>query len=61
VAADGRLYIASEDGDVYVLAAAEGLKEIAKNQMNEVVMGTPAISDGLIFIRTLGHLYAIGE
>ena len=44
VGADGRLYIASEDGEVYVLEAAEGLTQIARNDMKEVIMATPAIS-----------------
>ena len=61
VAADGRLYVASEDGEVYVLSATPELKEIAKNDMKEVVMATPAISDGLIVVRTTGHLYGIGQ
>jgi outer membrane protein assembly factor BamB len=61
IAADGRLYIASEDGKVYVVTAGPGLTPIATNDMNEVVMATPAISDGLIFIRTLGHVYGIGQ
>jgi hypothetical protein len=29
--------------------------------MNEVIMATPAISDGVIIVRTLGHVYGIGE
>jgi outer membrane protein assembly factor BamB len=61
VAADGKLYVASEDGEVHVVTAGPGLTPIAKNVMNEVIMSTPAISNGLIFIRTLGHLYAIGK
>jgi hypothetical protein len=61
VAADGRLYVASEDGEVYVLTAGPGLTQIAKNDMKEVIMATPAISDGLIVVRTLGHLYGIGQ
>jgi outer membrane protein assembly factor BamB len=61
VAADGRLYIASEDGDVYVMRLEPGLTPLAKNGMNEIIMATPAISDGLIFIRTLGHVFGVGE
>jgi outer membrane protein assembly factor BamB len=61
VGADGRLYIASEDGEVYVVSATPDLKQIAKNDMKEVIMSTPAISDGLIVIRTMGHLYGIGQ
>jgi len=61
VAADGRLYFASEDGEIYVVTAGPGLAQIAKNDMKEVIMATPAISDGLIIVRTLGHLYGVGQ
>ena len=61
VAADGRLYMASEDGDVFVVRAGRAYEELAKNPMKEVIMGTPAIADGLIVIRTLGHVYGVGE
>jgi outer membrane protein assembly factor BamB len=61
VGADGRLYIASEDGEVYVISATPDMKQIAKNDMKEVVMATPAISDGLIVLRTMGHLFGVGQ
>ena len=56
MAADGKLYLASEDGDVFVIQAGRQYVELAKNPMNEVIMASPAISDGLliIIIRTLG-------
>ena len=60
IAADGRIYFANEDGDVFVVKAGPEYLEMGKYSMNEVIMATPAISDGLILIRTLGHLYAIG-
>jgi hypothetical protein len=40
--------------------AGRRYQELGKNQMKEVIMATPAISDESIFIRTLGHVYAIG-
>jgi outer membrane protein assembly factor BamB len=61
IAADGRLYFASEDGDVYIAKAGPEYGELGKYPMNEVIMATPAISDGLIIVRTLKHLYGIGE
>ena len=61
IAADGRLYFANEDGDVIVVLAGRKYEEVAKNSMKEVIMTTPAISDGLIIVRTLGHVYGIGE
>lgn len=60
IAADGRLYFSNEDGDVIVVRAGRKYEELAKNSMNEVIMSTPAIADGLIVVRTLGHVYGIG-
>jgi outer membrane protein assembly factor BamB len=61
VAADGRLYFASESGEVYVLQAGPEFQLLATNTLDEVTMATPAISDGLLVARTLGHLVGIGE
>jgi len=61
VAADGRLFFTTEDGLVYVVKAGRTYEELAVNDMKEVVMTTPAISDGSLFIRTRTHLYALGE
>ncbi|CAN5471376.1 hypothetical protein BH23ACI1_BH23ACI1_02740 [soil metagenome] len=61
IAADGRLYFANEDGQIIVARAGRAYEELMKNEMKEVIMSTPAISDGVIVIRTLGHVYGIGE
>ena len=61
IAADGRLYLINEDGDAYVLKAGREYVLIARNDIGEIVMATPAISDGLIVIRTFGHVYGIGD
>jgi outer membrane protein assembly factor BamB len=59
VAADGKIYCSSEDGDVYVVKAGLEYEELAKNSIGEVLMATPAISDGLIIFRGLKNVYAI--
>lgn len=61
VAADGRLYFANEDGDMFVAKAGPEYVELGKYPLNEVIMATPAISDGLIIVRTLGHVYGLGD
>jgi outer membrane protein assembly factor BamB len=61
VAGDGKIYFASEDGDVHVISPGAEFKELAKNSMDEVCMASPAISEGTIFIRTRGHLVAVAE
>ena len=59
VAADGKIYCASEDGDIFVIKAGPEYEELAKNSMGEVIMATPAISDGFIIVRGLKNVYAI--
>jgi len=61
VAADGRLYLTNEDGDVFVVTAAPEYELLATNSMGEVTLTTPAISEGQIFIRTRGHLFALQD
>ena len=60
VAADGKLYLASEDGDVFVVRTGRKPEWLATNPMGEVLMATPAISDGVVFVRGLQSLFAIG-
>ena len=59
VAAGGRLYLASEDGDVYVVKAGRTYELLATNPMGESLMATPAISGNTLFIRTLTSLVAV--
>jgi len=61
VAADGKLYLASEDGDVFVVTTGAKPELVSTNPMGEVLMATPAISDGLLLVRGLKHLFAIQE
>ena len=61
IAADGRLYFTSEDGDVFVVKAGAPYLEIAKNPVGEVIMTTPAVSNGVMYIRTMGGVVAIGS
>lgn len=61
VAADGRLYIASEQGDVYILSAAPEPELLATHPMGETVMSTPAISNGLMVVRTLNHVFGLTQ
>ena len=61
VAGDGKIYFASEEGDVYVIKTGPKYELLAKNAMGEICMATPAISEGNIFFRTRGHVVAIGR
>lgn len=61
IAAGGHLYVASEDGDVYVFRHGRTFERVAVNPLGEVVMATPAVSENVLYVRTLGHLVALEE
>ncbi|OLD22136.1 MAG: hypothetical protein AUJ01_00940 [Acidobacteria bacterium 13_1_40CM_3_65_5] len=61
VAGDGKIYLTSEDGDVFVVKAGPKYELLATNHMGQVVMATPAISDGILIIRGLKDLFAIRQ
>jgi outer membrane protein assembly factor BamB len=61
VASDGRVYLAAEGGEVLTLKAGRTFEVLARNDMGEMLMATPAISSNTLFVRTGGHVYAIGR
>lgn len=61
VAADGRIYLTSEDGDVLVVRAGREFAHVATNPMGDLLMATPALSNGVMYVRSAGHLFAIGR
>ena len=62
VLAEGRIYITSEnEGVTSVYTAGPKFELLAQNALNDYCLSSPAMSEGQIFIRTTGHLWAIGE
>jgi outer membrane protein assembly factor BamB len=61
VAAGGKLYLASEDGDVFVVKAGRKFELLATNPMGQPLMATPALSDDLLIMRTGNQIYAVGD
>ncbi|HEX2270818.1 MAG TPA: PQQ-binding-like beta-propeller repeat protein [Pyrinomonadaceae bacterium] len=61
VAADGRLYLSSEDGDVFVVKAGRQFELLSRNTMGQPVMATPALSQGMLIVRGQDAIYALGE
>ncbi len=59
LASDGHVFVASEEGSVFVYQTGRKPRLVARNEMGEVLMATPAIANGTLFVRTLGHVYAI--
>jgi outer membrane protein assembly factor BamB len=61
VAADGKVYLSNEDGEILVIAAGREFRHIATNSMGELLMATPALSDGAMYVRGSRSLFAIGK
>jgi outer membrane protein assembly factor BamB len=61
IAADGRLYFANEDGEVFIVRAGKEYEQMARRPLPDPVTASPAISDGLMVFRTVRSLYGIGS
>jgi outer membrane protein assembly factor BamB len=61
VAGDGKIYFVSETGETIVLKAGRQPEVLARNDLGERLIASPAISNGQLFIRSDGQLFAIGK
>jgi outer membrane protein assembly factor BamB len=61
VAADGKLYLSNEDGEILVVAAGRKFVHLATNSMGELLMATPALSEGVMYVRSSQSLFAVGR
>ncbi|HSE32587.1 MAG TPA: PQQ-binding-like beta-propeller repeat protein [Pyrinomonadaceae bacterium] len=61
VAADDKIYLSNEDGEILVVAAGEKFQHLATNSMDELLMATPALSEGVMYVRSSSSLIAIGR
>ncbi len=59
--ADGKIYCFSKEGRATVFEAAREYREVARTDLEEEVIASPAAAGGDLFIRTKGHLYRIGS
>ena len=59
MAADGKLYFASEQGNVFVVRAGRDFEILGENPLGEETMATPAVSEGVLHYRTRYHLVAV--
>jgi glucose dehydrogenase len=62
VAGDGKVYFTSETGSVIVVkSGSRELNILARNEMGERFIASPAISNGRIFLRSDDRLFAVGK
>jgi len=60
VAGDGKVYFTDEDGTTHVVAAGAAFEKLAENRIGGIVLATPAIADGTIYLRTRDEVVAVG-
>ena len=56
-----RLYVTNTGGQTLVLTAKKDFKVLATNSVNEMTRGSPAFSDGQVFLRTHKTLWCFGK
>ena len=61
VASDGKIYLSNEDGEILIVSAGEKFAHVATNSIGELLMATPALSDGVMYVRSAASLFAIGK
>ena len=61
VVVGGNVYLVEESGKTYVIEAAREFKLVSVNDIGERTLASPAISNGMLFLRTDNSLYAIGQ
>jgi outer membrane protein assembly factor BamB len=60
VAADGKIYLVSEEGDTFVIRAGPKYEVLAKNSLDDMTLATPALVRNSMLLRTVSKLYRIG-
>ena len=61
VAAAGKIFLASGEGTVVVLAAGDKFDVLARNDLREPIFASPAVLGGVLYVRTDAHLFAFGQ
>ena len=61
IAADGKIYVSNEEGRTFVIKAGPQFELLGTNELGEIVLSTPAISDRVLYVRTSASVLAIAE
>ena len=61
IAADGKLYFTSEEGETFVVRAGREYELLARNTVDRIVMASPAASDGILVVRAIDRLFGLGS
>ena len=61
VAFDGKIFVTNDEGTTFVFAHGREFQLLRTNSLGEGTIASPALVDGIWYIRTAKHLWAIGK
>ncbi|MCZ6507907.1 MAG: PQQ-binding-like beta-propeller repeat protein, partial [Acidobacteria bacterium] len=61
IAVNGKIYTGTEEGLMYVLASGPVYEELSVHDFEEPLMATPAVSEGILFVRTPSKIWALAR
>ena len=61
VAAGGYIYVPGENGSIVVLRSKTNVDIVAKNDIGDSIVATPAIANNLLYVRTVNNLFCFGS
>jgi outer membrane protein assembly factor BamB len=61
VAADDKIYLVNEEGTTFVIGTRSEDRILATNPLGETILGSAAIANGQIYLRSDQHLFCIGH
>jgi outer membrane protein assembly factor BamB len=57
VAADGRIYIASDRGAITVIKSGDAFEVLARNDLNDRIMASPALAENTLYVRSAKSIW----
>ena len=60
IAADGRIYVTSEEGTTTIVRAGRTFEQLGTSSIDEAVLTTPAVSAGVLVLRGANHVFGLG-
>jgi outer membrane protein assembly factor BamB len=59
--ADGKVYVATRQGELFIFKAGKEKKLLTEMQLNSPISSSPVAANGVLYIATMTHLYAVHQ
>ncbi|MDT8304225.1 MAG: hypothetical protein RQ760_22265, partial [Sedimentisphaerales bacterium] len=60
ICVEDKLYCMNTEGQVIIIKAAQKYELLSVNPLGEKTQATPAVADGIMYLRTLTKVFALG-